>query len=77
MTFLPAVKLAINESLRGKARRIAGGAALQDVMIDALVLNTIMDQTLFEGLASAYRNRDAGRPAVEDPLAGKPCPTAS
>ena len=70
VTFLPAVKLAIDESLRGKARRIAGGAALQDVMIDALVLNTIMDQTLFEGLASAYRNRDAGRPAVEEPLAG-------
>jgi acyl-[acyl-carrier-protein]-phospholipid O-acyltransferase/long-chain-fatty-acid--[acyl-carrier-protein] ligase len=70
VTFLPAVKLAINETLRGKARRIAGGAALQDVMIDALVLNTMMDQTLFEGLASACRNRNAGRPAVEDPLAG-------
>jgi acyl-[acyl-carrier-protein]-phospholipid O-acyltransferase/long-chain-fatty-acid--[acyl-carrier-protein] ligase len=70
VTFLPAVKLTIDENLRGKARRVAAGAALQDVMINALVLNTIMDQTLFEGLASAHRNRDAGRAAVEDPLTG-------
>jgi acyl-[acyl-carrier-protein]-phospholipid O-acyltransferase / long-chain-fatty-acid--[acyl-carrier-protein] ligase len=70
VTFLPPVTLKIDENLRGKVRRNAAGAALQDVMIDAMVLNTIMDQTLFEGLASAYRNRDAGRPAVTDPLAG-------
>ncbi len=70
VTFLPAVKLKIDDSLRGKARRNAAGAALQDVMIDAMVLNTVMEQTLFEGLASAYRNRDAGRPAVTDPMAG-------
>jgi acyl-[acyl-carrier-protein]-phospholipid O-acyltransferase / long-chain-fatty-acid--[acyl-carrier-protein] ligase len=70
VTFLPPVKLTIDPALRGKARRIAAGAALQDVMIDAMVLNTTMEQTLFEGLASAHRNRDAGRFAVEDPLSG-------
>jgi acyl-[acyl-carrier-protein]-phospholipid O-acyltransferase / long-chain-fatty-acid--[acyl-carrier-protein] ligase len=70
VTFLPAVKLKINEELRGKARRIAAGAALQDLMIDAYVLNAVMDQTLFQGLASAYQNRDTGKPAVQDPLGG-------
>ncbi len=70
VTFLPPIKLKIDEALRGKSRRIAGGAALQDVMIDAMVLNAAMDQTLFQGLASAWRNRDTGRPAVEDPLTG-------
>ena len=70
VTFLPPKKLAIDQALRGKARRVAGGAALQDVMIDAMVLNATMDQTLFEGLAGAWRNRDTGRPAVEDPLSG-------
>ena len=70
VTFLPPVKLKIDHSLHGRARRIAAGAALQDVMIDAMVLNTMMNQTLFEGLASAYLNRDAGRPAVTDPLTG-------
>jgi acyl-[acyl-carrier-protein]-phospholipid O-acyltransferase/long-chain-fatty-acid--[acyl-carrier-protein] ligase len=71
VTFLPPVRLAVDAALRGKARRLAAGAALQDVMIDAMVLNSVMDQTLFQGLASAWRNRDTGRPAVEDPLTGK------
>jgi acyl-[acyl-carrier-protein]-phospholipid O-acyltransferase / long-chain-fatty-acid--[acyl-carrier-protein] ligase len=70
VTFLPPVKLAINDELRGKARRVAAGAALQDVMINAYVLNAVMDQTLFQGLASAHLNRDTGKPAVEDPLGG-------
>jgi acyl-[acyl-carrier-protein]-phospholipid O-acyltransferase/long-chain-fatty-acid--[acyl-carrier-protein] ligase len=70
ITFLPPVKLAIDPALRGKARRNAAGAALQDVMIDAMVLNSVMDQTLFQGLANAWRNRDTHRPAVEDPIAG-------
>ena len=70
VTFLPPVRLALDQMLRGKARRLAAGAVLQDVMINAMVLNTTMEQTLFEGLAHAYRNRDTGRPAVEDPLAG-------
>jgi acyl-[acyl-carrier-protein]-phospholipid O-acyltransferase/long-chain-fatty-acid--[acyl-carrier-protein] ligase len=70
VTFLPPVKLAIDDNLRGKARRVAAGAALQDVMINAYVLNAVMDQTLFQGLVSAYRNRDTGKPAVQDPLGG-------
>jgi acyl-[acyl-carrier-protein]-phospholipid O-acyltransferase/long-chain-fatty-acid--[acyl-carrier-protein] ligase len=71
VTFLPPVKLSVDPDLRGKARRLAAGAALQDVMIDAMVQNSVMDQTLFQGLANAWQNRDTGRPALEDPIAGK------
>jgi acyl-[acyl-carrier-protein]-phospholipid O-acyltransferase/long-chain-fatty-acid--[acyl-carrier-protein] ligase len=70
VTFLPPVKLEIDPELCGKARRKAAGVALQDVMIDAMVLNSVMDQTLFQGLANAYKNHDTRRPAVEDPIAG-------
>jgi acyl-[acyl-carrier-protein]-phospholipid O-acyltransferase/long-chain-fatty-acid--[acyl-carrier-protein] ligase len=71
ISILPSVKLAVDEALRGKARRNAAGAALQDVMIDALVKTAMLDQTLFEGLAHAYRDRDTGKPIIEDALGTK------
>src|SRR6201996_6846816 len=71
ITILPPVKLAIDPALKGKARRNAAGAALQDVMIDAMVKNAMLDQTLFEGLAHAYRDRDTGKPIIEDALGTK------
>jgi acyl-[acyl-carrier-protein]-phospholipid O-acyltransferase/long-chain-fatty-acid--[acyl-carrier-protein] ligase len=37
ISILPPVKLAVDQALRGKSRRNAAGAALQDVMIDAMV----------------------------------------
>ncbi|MFX7682599.1 hypothetical protein ABTJ79_20515, partial [Acinetobacter baumannii] len=37
ISILPPVKLPVDQALRGKARRNAAGAALQDVMIDAMV----------------------------------------
>jgi acyl-[acyl-carrier-protein]-phospholipid O-acyltransferase/long-chain-fatty-acid--[acyl-carrier-protein] ligase len=70
VTFLPKVKLGIDPELRGRARRQAAGAALQDVMIEAMVLNSVMDQTLFDGLVAAWRNRDAGQAILEDPMSG-------
>jgi acyl-[acyl-carrier-protein]-phospholipid O-acyltransferase/long-chain-fatty-acid--[acyl-carrier-protein] ligase len=68
ISILPPVKLEIDEALHGKARRNAAGAALQDVMIDAMVKTAILDQTLFEALAHAYRDRDTGKPIIEDAL---------
>jgi len=68
VTILPPVKLEIDASLKGKTRRNAAGAALQDVMIDAMVKNAMLDQTLFEALAHAYRDRDTGKVLIEDPL---------
>ena len=68
ISILPPVKLAVDPALKGKARRNAAGAALQDVMIDAMVKNAMLNHTLFEGLAHAYRDRDTGKPIIQDAL---------
>ena len=68
ISILPPVKLAVDPNLKGKARRNAAGAALQDVMIDAMVKNAMLDHTLFEGLAHAWRDRDTGKPVIQDAL---------
>ncbi|MGY4345026.1 acyl-CoA synthetase (AMP-forming)/AMP-acid ligase II [Bradyrhizobium sp. GM7.3] len=71
VTILPPVKLPVDAALKGKARRNAAGAALQDVMIDAMVKNAMLDHTLFEALGHAYRDRDTGKVIVEDALGTK------
>ena len=71
ISILPPVKLPIDQTLKGKLRRNAAGAALQDVMIDAMVKNAMLDQTLFEGLVHACRDRDTGKPIIEDALGTK------
>jgi 1-acyl-sn-glycerol-3-phosphate acyltransferase len=68
ISILPPVKLPIDQTLKGKLRRNAAGAALQDVMIDAMVKNAMLDHTLFEGLVHACRDRDTGKPIIEDAL---------
>src|SRR4051812_16630632 len=71
VSILPPVKLPVDETLRGKARRNAAGAALQDVMVDALVKNAMLDKTLFEALAHARSDRDTGKPILTDALGTK------
>ncbi|MGN1290434.1 MAG: AMP-binding protein, partial [Bradyrhizobium sp.] len=71
ISILPPVKLPVDQALKGKARRNAAGAALQDVMINAMVQNAMLDHTLFEGLGHAYRDRDTGKPIIEDALGTK------
>jgi len=71
VSIMPPVKLKVGDELRGKSRRIAAGAALQDVMVEAMVQNTILDHTLFQALAKAHRDRDTGKPIIEDALGGK------
>ena len=71
ITILPPVKLPVDPALKGKTRRNAAGAALQDVMIDAMVKNAMLDHTLFEALAHAHRDRDTGKPIIEDALGTK------
>ena len=68
ISILPPVKLPVDPALKGKTRRNAAGAALQDVMIDAMVKNAMLDHTLFEALAHAHRDRDTGKPIIEDAL---------
>lgn len=71
VTILPPVKLPVDTALKGKARRNAAGAALQDVMIDAMVKNAMLDHSLFEALVHAYRDRDTGKVIIEDALGTK------
>lgn len=71
VTILPKVELKVDDALRGKLRRQAAGLALQDIMTDSAVTTAPIDMTLFEALDLAYRTRDTGRPAVEDPLGTK------
>lgn len=71
VTILPPVKLPVDETLRGKARRQAAGAALQDIMVDSAVLTANLDQTLFSALVEARATRDTGKPAIEDALGTK------
>ena len=70
VTILPPVRLALDPALKGRARRQAAGAKLQDIMVDSAVLTANLDRTLFEALVDARARFDTGRPAVEDPLGG-------
>src|SRR5690606_38949072 len=57
------------DELKGKARRQAAGAQLQDIMVDTAVETAHIDRTLFAALVDAGRNRATGKsPAIEDPL---------
>ncbi|MBV8964267.1 MAG: acyl-[ACP]--phospholipid O-acyltransferase, partial [Hyphomicrobiales bacterium] len=72
VTILPPQKLDVDPSLKGRARRLAAGVALQDIMAEAAVLSSHTQQTLFEALIEASRTRAVrGRVAVEDPLGNK------
>lgn len=71
VTILPPVKLEIDPALKGKARRQAAGAELQDIMVDTAVMTAPIEQSIFEALALAKATRDTGKTAVEDPLGTK------
>ena len=71
VTILPPQKLTIDEELKGRKRRQAAGAKLQDIMVDAAVETANIDQTLFEAMVDAHETRDTGKAIVEDPLGTK------
>ena len=71
VTIMPPVKLAIDPQLKGRTRRQAAGARLQDIMTETAVKTAPIHQTLFDALVAAKRERDTGKPAVEDPLGTK------
>ena len=68
ITILPPRKLDLAPDLKGKARRQAAGAKLQDIMVDSAVETARIDQTLFSALVEAKELRATKRPAVADPL---------
>ena len=68
ITIQKPVRLTVDSELRGRLRRRAAGAALQDVMTDMVVSTMIGEKTLFEALSDAMATRDTGKPIVLDPL---------
>ncbi|MEQ1614210.1 MAG: AMP-binding protein, partial [Hyphomicrobiaceae bacterium] len=71
VTILPARKLDIDPALRGRVRRQAAGAKLQDIMVDTAVETANIQQTLFQALAEAKATRDTGKVIIEDPMGSK------
>lgn len=71
ITILPPQKLGIDPALKGRIRRQAVGAKLQDIMVDSAVRTANLDRTLFQALVDAKETFDTGKPAVEDPLGTK------
>ena len=71
ISFLPPVKLTLDPALKGRNRRQAAGAKLQDIMVDSAVRTARIDQTLFDALIEAKKTRDTGKPAIEDALGTK------
>src|SRR5690606_27400184 len=71
VTILPPRKLLVPADLKGKARRRAASAALQNIMIDTAVASARIDRTLFEALVEAKATRDTGKPIVSDALGTK------
>jgi acyl-[acyl-carrier-protein]-phospholipid O-acyltransferase/long-chain-fatty-acid--[acyl-carrier-protein] ligase len=64
------VKLSVDEALRGKARRIASGAALYEIMSDLVFRTSRIDRTLHRALVEAAREHGPRRIALEDPVTG-------
>jgi acyl-[acyl-carrier-protein]-phospholipid O-acyltransferase/long-chain-fatty-acid--[acyl-carrier-protein] ligase len=70
VTVLEPVKLAVDPSLKGRARRQAAGAALYGIMSDLVFRTTSTDRTVFQALIQAAEDHGRARIAVEDPVSG-------
>ncbi len=70
VTILEPERLVVPEALRGKARRQAAGAALQQLMSDMVFRTTPIDRTIFESVVAAAHEHGSDRVALEDPIAG-------
>ena len=71
ISVLEPVTLTVDDSLTGKARREAAGAALYDIMSDLIFHTTPLDRTIFEDVVEAARIHGKDRVALEDPVTGK------
>ena len=70
VTVLEPVKLTVDPALKGRARRLAAGAALYGIMSDMVFRTTSIDRTIFEALVHAADEHGHGKIAVEDPVSG-------
>jgi acyl-[acyl-carrier-protein]-phospholipid O-acyltransferase/long-chain-fatty-acid--[acyl-carrier-protein] ligase len=66
MTVLPAVRLAIPETARGRARRRIAGRQLYDIMSDMMFRTSDRRHTLFQALVDAGRRHGGGSVIVRD-----------
>ncbi len=71
LTFLPPRKLALDPALKGKARRMAAGRALQDMLVDTAVATAKTDRTMFAALVDAKNIKSSAKVAIEDPMGTK------
>jgi acyl-[acyl-carrier-protein]-phospholipid O-acyltransferase/long-chain-fatty-acid--[acyl-carrier-protein] ligase len=70
VTILEPERLLIPQELRGRARRQASGAALQQMMSDMVFRTTQIDRTIFESVVAAAHEHGVSRAALEDPISG-------
>jgi acyl-[acyl-carrier-protein]-phospholipid O-acyltransferase/long-chain-fatty-acid--[acyl-carrier-protein] ligase len=71
VTVLEPVRLAVDEALKGKARRHAAGALLYQIMSDSIFRTTPTGRTIVAAVVEAATLQGWRRIAVEDPLTGK------
>ena len=71
VTVLEPVRLAVDDALKGKARRHAAGAMLYQIMSDLIFRTTPTDRTIVDAVVEAARIQGWRRVAVEDPVTGK------
>jgi acyl-[acyl-carrier-protein]-phospholipid O-acyltransferase / long-chain-fatty-acid--[acyl-carrier-protein] ligase len=71
VTVLEPVRLAVDDTLKGKARRQAAGAMLYQIMSDLIFRTTPTDRTIVAAVVDTAKIQGWGRIAVEDPVAGK------
>lgn len=70
LTALEPVRLAVDDALKGKARRMAAGAALYQIMSDLIFRTTNVERALFDAVVDAAHEHGLSRVALEDPVTG-------
>ncbi len=70
LTVLEPVRLTVDDALKGKARRMAAGAALYQIMSDLVFRTTKVERTLFDAVVEAADKHGLSRVALEDPITG-------
>lgn len=70
LTVLEPVRLTVDDALKGKARRMAAGAALYQIMSDLVFRTTKVERTLFDAVVDAADKHGLSRVALEDAITG-------
>ncbi|QGM46989.1 acyl-[ACP]--phospholipid O-acyltransferase [Methylocystis heyeri] len=71
LTALEPAPLAVDQDLKGRARRQAAGAALYHAMSDLIFRTSDTEQTLFDAVSRAAKEHGHSRIALEDPVSGQ------